>query len=495
MVHNNIGQALQEEGRLEEAVNWYAQALHMQPNVARFHTNLGSVLAEQENYDQALAHYQQAIRLDPKYAEAYNGIGFIHHELGRYDEAKRWYEQAIALKPDLAAAHCNLGTVQEEMGDFATSLATFRTVLRHDPRHTGALAALATSLRGKLPEPDLAAMRDLLADPLVSESKRCGLHFGLAQVLDACGDYSAAAEQLAQGNAIDCTLRQRRGHGYDPRIHSRFVDRLMSTLTAEAFEQTRYWGSSSARPIFIFGLPRSGTTLVEQILASHSHVHGAGELRLGREAFEALDAAAPGHSSAQQREEQALVALSCLDRETVQRLADRHLAELNHLHASAARVADKMPDNYLYLGLLAMLFPRATFIHCRRDLRDTAVSCWITAFRHINWANDADHIAARFLDYRRLMAHWRAVLPVRVLEVDYEETVADLEGVARRLVAACGLEWEPDCLQFHQTRRPVRTASVAQVRQPIYKRSVGRWKHYEPQLGGLFARLEAAESR
>jgi hypothetical protein len=148
-----------------------------------------------------------------------------------------------------------------------------------------------------------------------------------------------------------------------------------------------------------------------------------------------------------------------------------------------------MPDNYLYLGLLAILFPKAKFIHCRRDPRDIAVSCWMTNFSHIRWANDPDHIASRFAEYHRIMEHWRGVLPVPVLDVDYEETVADLEGVARRLVAWCGLDWEPACLAFHEGRRPVRTASVTQVRQPIYSRSVARWKHYEPTLGPMFAKL------
>ena len=150
-----------------------------------------------------------------------------------------------------------------------------------------------------------------------------------------------------------------------------------------------------------------------------------------------------------------------------------------------------MPDNYLYLGLLAILFPSAVFIHCRRDLRDVAVSCWMTDFRSIRWANDRDHIASRFQQYHRLMDHWQDVLPVPIHEVDYEETVADLEAVARRLVAACGLDWEPACLEFHRTERPVRTASVMQVRQPVYQRSVARWKHYEPALGELFAALPA----
>ena len=149
-----------------------------------------------------------------------------------------------------------------------------------------------------------------------------------------------------------------------------------------------------------------------------------------------------------------------------------------------------MPENYLYLGLMASLFPRAKLIHCRRDLRDVAVSCWMTHFQKIRWANDQQHIAARFHQYQRLMEHWRKVLPVPLLDVDYEETVADLEGVARKLVARCGLAWEPACLEFHRTKRPVSTASAVQVRQPVFRSSVARWKHYQQALAPLLAQLE-----
>ena len=152
-----------------------------------------------------------------------------------------------------------------------------------------------------------------------------------------------------------------------------------------------------------------------------------------------------------------------------------------------------MPDNYLYLGLLASLFPRAKFIHCRRDLRDVAVSCWMTHFQDIRWANDQQHIASRFHEYQRMMEHWRKVLPVPLLEVDYEETVADLEGVARKLVAWCGLEWEPGCLEFHRGKRAVSTASAVQVRQPLYATSVGRWRHYEQSLAMLLCTLPGGE--
>ncbi len=160
----------------------------------------------------------------------------------------------------------------------------------------------------------------------------------------------------------------------------------------------------------------------------------------------------------------------------------------------APRIVDKMPDNYMYLGFLSVLFPRATFIHCRRDLRDIAVSCWMTDFRSIRWANSAEHITTRFQQYQRLMEHWRQTLPKQIHDVDYEEMVDDLEGTSRRLIAACGLEWDPACLEFYRHERPVRTASVTQVRQPVYKKSVARWKNYENDLAEVFAALSGASS-
>ena len=182
--------------------------------------------------------------------------------------------------------------------------------------------------------------------------------------------------------------------------------------------------------------------------------------------------------------------VAALDECSLKRLAAEHLAQLNALGLGRHdRIVNKLPDNYLYLGLLVAMFPNAAFIHCRRDLRDIAVSCWMNDFRSIRWANDLDHIASRFRQYRRLAAHWDRVLPAPILCIDYEETVADLEGIARRLLDACGLEWDPACLDFHRTRRIVRTASLTQVRQPIYTRSVARWKHYEKELADLFAAI------
>jgi hypothetical protein len=406
----------------------------------------------------------------------------VLHELGQYQEALACYREVLRLTKDYATGHCNMGNLLEELGSFDEALACFREALRCDPQHAGAYSLLATMLRSRLPDEDLQAMQQLLARPHLLPGQRLALHFGIAQVLDARGDYTAAAEHLARGNGLCVELWKKQGKAYDPQVHSQFIDGLLAQFTPEFFARVRGFGLDTEVPIFIVGLPRSGTTLTEQILASHSQVHGAGELNYLRTTFEVLPAVLNVRRPP-------LDCLPALDEPATRRLANGHLARLRLLNEQALRIVDKMPDNYLYLGLIAALFPRARIIHCRRDLRDVAVSCWMTNFRQLHWAADQDHIAARFRDYRRLMDHWRGVLPVQVFEVEYEETVADLEGVARRLLAWCGLEWEPACLDFHQTTRPIRTASVTQVRQPIYKRSVARWKHYEPALAPLFDRL------
>jgi tetratricopeptide (TPR) repeat protein len=475
----NMGQALQEEGQLDEAAVWYEQALRLEPNSARIHCYMASVLEEQENYEEALVRYELALRLDPEYAAAHNRLGWVRHEQGHFAEARDRYQTALRLQPDFPAARCNLGLVLQELGDFMASEQAYREVLREYPRHTSALAQLATLLRGKLPEADREVIAQRLDDPQLGDANRSNLLFALAHVHDAEGNYQQTAAALRQANDLALTLRRQHNQGYDPAEHTRFIENTIAAFTPAFFERVRGFGLESDRPIFIVGLPRSGTTLTEQVLASHSQVFGAGELRLAREDFLAL-----GEEPAETRAFEGLIRL---ERDKVRRLGQRHLEQLRALDGTASRVVDKMPDNYLHLGLLATLFPRAKFIHCRRDLRDVAVSCWMTNFRHIRWANDPEHIAARFRDYQRLMEHWRTALPVPLLEVQYEEMVVDLPGVSRRLVDWCGLDWEPACLAFHEGQRPIRTASVTQVRQPIYTRSVARWKNYQSSLDELFA--------
>ena len=238
---------------------------------------------------------------------------------------------------------------------------------------------------------------------------------------------------------------------------------MISVCGRDFFARVRGFGLESELPVFIVGLPRSGTTLIEQILASHSQVFGAGEIKLANDTMAAL-----GGELAD-----SIDGLRQLSRETARRLAAQHLERLRTLHPAAPRIVNKMPDNYFLLGLLASLFPRAKFIHCRRDLRDVAVSCWMTHFVELGWANDQQHIASRFHEYRRLMEHWRKVLPVPILEVDYEETVADLEGVAQSL--SPGAVWNGSPAAWNSSRRSGR--SRRRVPSRYANRSTGsRWE-------------------
>jgi tetratricopeptide (TPR) repeat protein len=464
--HNNLGNALKDQGKRDEAVACYRQALELKPDFAEAHYQLGNALKDQGKLDEAVACYRRVLVLKPDFAEAQINLGNALNGQGKLDEALACYRRTLELKPDYAEAHSNLGGLLEELGDIRGAENCFRAALRHDCRLAFAHYQLAALLRGNLPHEDLVAQRRLLEETTLTDVQRLFLHFGLGQVLDARGEYAEAAEHLDRANALQRSEWRKGGREYDPKERESLVTRVIAAFTPDFFQRVRGFGLESELPVFVVGLPRSGTTLVEQILASHSQVFGAGEIKLSVDTMAAL-----GGDRADLFE-----GLNRLDRATARRLASRHLQRLRDLDRRALRIVDKLPDNYLFLGLLA-------------------VSCWMTHFREIRWANDPEQMASQFHQYQRIMEHWRKVLPVPLLEVDYEETVTDPEGVARKLVAWCGLAWEPACLEFHQAQRPVRTPSAVQVRQPVYRTSVGRWKHYEQALASLLAPLDSVVAR
>ena len=446
--HNNLANALLLKGDASAALDHFRTAARLDPGSAEAHVNLGAILMDRGELNESLAHCREAVRLRPDLLSARIHLGNVLVMLDRLDEAETCFRALIRLQPNLAAAHANLAGVLEQRGDFEQATAALREALRHDPRHAGALALLATRLRGKLPDADLAAIEGLLAEPRLAPNQRRPLLFGLGQVLDARGEFDRASGVAAKANALQRADLERRGLGYHPEAFKAFVDQALSTFTPAFFARVRGWGLETDRPVFVVGLPRSGTTLVEQILASHPQVFGAGELRLIKQSFNSIGGTVDG-----------------IGPDALKAMARRHLNELSALNKTADRVVDKMPENYLYLGLIAAMFPNAKLIHCRRDVRDVAVSCWLTDFGQVRWACDLDHIASRIAEHRRVMDHWRRALPSPILEIDYEAIVADLESSARSLVAWCGLEWDPACLDFHKTRRAVRTVSVAQVRR------------------------------
>jgi tetratricopeptide (TPR) repeat protein len=481
--HASLGVIFEKEGDWSEALTWLRRATELDPTSLGYLGLLAGLLLKRDNLGEATACYKKMLKLKPDSGEAHNALGWLLLEDGKLDQAAEHLMTAITVQPDLSIARLNLGGVFEVLGDFATAESSFRAALADEKSKGYALARLALLLRGDLPDSDRELIEERLAATASDEPARVNQLFGLTAVHDAQGRYAQAAVCARQANELALANLRDRGLVHDSAEHERLVSRLVAAFRPELFARLAGTGLESRRPVFVVGLPRSGTSLIEQVLSSHSQFHGCGELPFARHDFEAIPELLG----------RAVATVDCigdLTPEVIDRLAGWHLERLRQLDAGqAARVGDKMPENYLHLGLIALLFPCATIIHCRRDRRDVALSCWMTGFKSVRWSNDVVQIASRINEHDRLMRHWHEVLPLTIHEVDYEDAINDLESVARRLVAVCELDWEPACLDFHQTSRPVRTASFRQVRQPIYARSRGRWKNYESELADLFAAL------
>jgi tetratricopeptide (TPR) repeat protein len=483
--HAFLGLCLRRQGQLGEAEEHSKRAIELDPADSTFPEFLGDLYLERQEYTAAIALYERALALGASDRPVLHlSLGWAFQEVGRIEDAGDHYKNALRLQPRSPIVQNYLGGYHEQRGEIVEAESAYRRAIEFQPSFALPYARLGMLLGGKLPDADRAELEQRLANPTLGAEARGRLGFALAHVLDAQRDYKRAALCLEEANKL--TIETRRGRNdFVAADHQRFVDNILRVFDSDFLARTAGIGHVTRRPVFIFGLPRSGTSLIEQVLASHSRVHGAGELMFGRESFEAIP-------RVMKRDQHPMECVASLDATAILLLAQEHLDKMQALAGEKTeRVIDKMPDNYMYLGLLATLFPRAIFIHCRRDLRDVALSCWMTDFHRMTWPSDQANISARFHQYRRLVDHWKKALPVPIHEFAYEETVHDLEGTARKLVAACGLEWEPACLDFHRTPRPVRTASLIQVRKPVYTTSVGRWRNYQTELAELFASLPA----
>jgi tetratricopeptide (TPR) repeat protein len=512
--HNNLGTALREQGKLDEAVAQYRQALTLRPDFAKAHYNLGVVLREQGKLDEAVARYQRALALKPEFAEAHCNLGDVLREQGKLDEAVARCRQALALRPDHVTAHISLGNVLREQGLLSEAVACYRQALTLNPRSAEGYQQMGAAWRilGRLTEArnayekaieltpgkpvlhlalaqlkrfapgdaDLAALEKLATElASLSVEDRMQLGFALGKAYRDLGDYERSLHHLLEANAL-----KRQRIVYDEAARLGQLDRIREVFTSDLMREKRGLGNTSPVPVFIVGMPRSGTTLIEQILASHPRVFGAGELKHFSTSVERLSRVENGELSFPE-------AFSSIASEQLHELGMSYVAAVRTLAPDAERITDKMPHNYCFAGLIHLALPNARIIHLRRDPIDICLSCFSILFASDHpYAYDLGELGRCYRAYEALMEHWRKVLPPGVmLEVQYEEVTADFEGQARRIVAHCGLEWDDACLSFHETERPVRTASAVQVRQPIYRTSVGRWRPYEHLLGPLLEAL------
>ena len=509
---NNLGALLLEEDRIPEAIEALKKALTLAPNYPESICNMGGVHLAQEENEQALAHYRRALSLRPVYIEAQMGLAKtlqalenleeaeraalqaiefdasnpkaqallagIHTEMAQPARAEAEYERALQLKPDSGDALLGLGHLCTENGQMERARELFRRALAGKPDDIAARIHLVQNDKVSADDEHFAALRaeeKKMAE--FSDNRRLSLHFALGKCYDDIRDYDQAFPHYLAG----CQIKRAR-LGYDPAAAARQFVELEEIFSKDFIGRLRGSGDPSAMPIFVLGMPRSGTTLTEQILASHPDVFGAGELpdllRIAHRKTHPDTTTFPDN-------------LRYLDSATLSAWGAEYVAAVQARAPQAKHITDKMPANFFAVPLIHLMLPNAKIIHVNRNPVDTCVSCFTRLFhRKQEHTYDLAELGRYYADYARLMNHWRTVLPAGAFyDVQYEDIVADQESEARKLLEYCGLEWNDACLDFHQTQRQIRTASVVQVRQPIYTTSVERWRKYEKFLGPLLEEL------
>ncbi len=458
---------------------WQA-AVALKPDDRGLLLGYATSLGEIERFDEALAAYRQAEALAPGDPRAQYGIVMCLVHTGDFVEATAVCRRVLAISPDRSAFWLALADCAALTGHFDAAAEAYRHALVLEPELGEALFGLMALGKDRDDDTTADAAKKVLDDRSKPVLDRVAAGFALGRLCDQHKAYDEAFAAYALANELRRGDRAGRGSVFDRNEFHGVVAELIASFDPQTFAATAGWGDPSELPVFVVGMPRSGTSLVEQIAASHPLVFGVGEQKTIYDILTRLgDTQTPGSQFT-------------WNRASVRRELMAHLQYLRDLGGDTVRVIDKMPDNILWLGQIAILFPHARIVVCRRDLRDVGLSCFFQYFRDeaVTWTDDLADCGFRARETDRLMEHWRQVLPIPILEIQYETLVANLESESRRLIEFLGLDWDPACLAFHETERSVLTASHWQVRQPLFASSVGRWRHYRRHLGPLLKELE-----
>ena len=422
-------------------------------SLANGHIALGDIYRDEDKTEDAVAEYQKAIKGDATSAIAHAKRGSALIDLGRFQEAAESLETAIRLDPEMAWPYRDLGGLVRH-GEYQFS------------------------------DSQIQGIQRLLELDETEAQHACEFHFTLGDIYDARGDHDAAFKAYDQANSIRHQMLSNAGSSFDVNYFENTVEETIATFDESFFEKANSWGLNTELPVFVVGMPRSGTTLVEQILASHPNIQGVGERRDVALLASELPALTGNPDEPYPR------CAKNLSAPVSRSLAEQYLGSLGSIGDETLRFVDKTPTNFLLLGFILSMFPKARVIRCLREPRDIALSCYFQNFSNVEWSHRLQDIGVFYRGYVRVMEHWQRVLPDRVHNVSYEQLVADSDTTCREMIAFCDLPWSDTCLNFHQQRTAVKTASRVQVRKPLNAKSVGRWKPYEAHLAPFTTCLE-----
>lgn len=476
----NLSVLLDGSGRSDEALRTLGDALKLSPRHLGTLVQVARIQHRKANYEQAEQAARMALQIDPNSAEAYAVLGQVLHETDRLRGAVDAFEAALRLKPNLIEVNSIYGVCLKSLGRLDDARKQFEKTLELAPTAFGVYANLADLQKFTPDSPHFKDMERIMASAEDADSDRyMALHFALGKAYDDIGQYDKAFRHFKVG-----TAQKRRKLNYEEAQTLGFFDAIRETFNEALMKDPPFAGDRSEVPVFIVGMPRSGSTLVEQVLSNHPDVFGAGEIKEFSRQLNMLRGRFPGLPKYPQMVQK-------LSAAQLRVLGDGYLSKLIALSPGSARVTDKLLTNYYFVGLLHLLFPKARFIHTRRNPVDTCLSAYTKLFKDdMPHSYDLGELGRYYRKYDELMAHWDKVLPPGVMKtVVYEDVVNDMPAMARELIEFLGVPWNDACLTFHESTRPVKTASVVQVRQPVYSSSVGRWKRYGDEMKPLIEAL------
>ena len=491
----SIGKVWQDTGDKMEAASWFDKAIVLENDCLDAKCYLAKIISDNNHSEEAIEILEPLLQANQDHIQLNLTLSDIYWDDGNADLAMQRLERVKALQPNHLTVLIKMASILNSSGDTDGAIKLYQETLRQNPYFVPGLNGLAVSQKGELSRQQVSRMEQLLAENInIKAGRLSAIHAGLAHYYDANsrdnGTIEKAAFHLSQANKKQWDYRSQRDWNYSRKNYETNIDLLMATFDKSYFENIKQrfskrllkLANSKITPVFIVAMPRSGTTLTEQILARHSKVLGVGERPYASQSFQAFNNSAEFND--------ARGYLSKLSVENIELIASQYLEKLERLIDKSGKkgvthVVDKMPDNYSLLGWLLTLFPQAKIIHAGRDPRDVALSCWMTQFASIPWACKTDDLVHRIKQYQKIMEHWQGIIGNRVFESQYEDLVANQELCSKQLVAFLGLDWEERCLSFHKSDRLVRTASITQVRQPIYTKSVRKWRRYADYIPEL----------
>lgn len=478
-VYNNMGGVFHDNDRSEAASKCYQKALELQPDYLPVLNNYGNLLLDCNFFEEAISSYQKALKVNPNFAEAHNNLGKALSALRREKEAQLHFEQAINLRPDFAAAYNNLGNIYKDRGQFQQAAAHYRKAISINPQLTELFRHL-TFIQSTHLEEEVQQIKNLWCEDL-QETQKMHLAFALGKILDDRGENSEAFTFFMKANAL-----KRQSFEYDSNRDRELFQKIKKIFQPALFKRYRNVARPDNKAIFILGMPRSGTSLVEQILSSHPRIFGAGELFYlnkfaGNLVYDEQNHSFPDY-------------LNLIDEAGLRDIATAYLKSLEDHAPHADFITDKMPHNFIFIGLIQLLFPNARIIHCVRD----PMAIGLSIFKHFfvskhNYAYSLEEIGLHYRYYQDLMLYWKGLFGDKIYDIQYEKLIHNQEVESKKLISYLGLEWDSQCLSFYQTKRIVKTASATQVRKPIYQDAIQRWKKYEKELEPLRTILERGE--